>query len=327
MKRFKVKYKEKNVDIIIEKGLFNHIENYIDQEKKYFIITDSNVSLYYLNPLKEKIYKSESYIIQSGEKSKNINEARKIFLSLIEKNFSRNDYIIALGGGVVSDLSAFVASIYKRGINLMIIPTSLIGQVDASLGGKTAIDYEEYKNQIGSFYHPNQILVDSNFLETLDKRNKRSGYAEIIKYGFTLNKKIYKALKEDKSIDDLIYLSLKTKAKITAKDEYDNSLRHILNFGHSIAHGIESSSNFSIIHGEAVAIGMVYEISEKYKSELINILKKYDLDYACNISKEELKKYILQDKKINGLTIDKIIIDKIGKSHLEKVKIEDFIGE
>ncbi|BCU67179.1 3-dehydroquinate synthase [Sulfolobales archaeon HS-7] len=213
--------------------------------------------------------------IDDGERSKNLQTVLSIIDKLIELNLSRRDTLIAVGGGTVTDVVGFIASIYKRGINLTNVPTTLLGMVDASLGGKNGIDYRGIKNLIGTFYQPKLVLEDLRFLDSLEQKNFRQGLAEVIKYGITLNKRLYDYLsnnserilqRDEEAVEEIIASSVESKLQIVSSDERERiGIRSVLNFGHTVGHVIESLSGFSIHHGMAVAVGMVCEaeISEE----------------------------------------------------------------
>ena len=246
---------------------------------------------------------------------------------LIENNFSRNDAIIALGGGVVGDLAGFVSSTYKRGIDFYNIPTSLLAMVDSSIGGKTAINFDGYKNMVGSFYQPKKVIIDPNTLLTLNKRELYSGLVEAIKMGATNDKELFELIENSSNlfedIESIIRKSLLIKKDVILKDTYEKNIRKVLNFGHTIGHAIESISKFSLLHGECVGIGMLYFSSKSVRDRIKKVLKKYDLPISYDVSKELLIDNIIKDKKVNKDSISIIKVNEIGSFIIEDVNIDE----
>jgi len=329
-KNLTVKYQSKDVEVYIENGLLDNLTKYIDKEKRYFILTDENVKELYLDRLQKQLKNSIVYVLKPAEESKNIEESLKIITNMLSKNISKNDCIIALGGGVITDIGGFVASIYKRGIKYINIPTTLLAQVDSSLGGKCGVNFlvnnQYYKNQVGTIYHPDLILVDPLVLKTLKKADYLSGLGEVVKYGLCFDRELFEELFTDFLIEDVIFKCLKIKADITSRDEFENDIRMTLNFGHTIAHAIESYTNFLIPHGTSVAIGMLYEVSDELIiNKLQTLYNKLGIIYNLNFNKSDLIKYIEKDKKITDQEINLPILIKIGQTKLIKIKTNDFL--
>ena len=273
-------------------------------------------------------------ILQHGEQAKSVQNFQKILNFLADNNFDRTDLIVAVGGGVVGDISGFVASSYLRGIQFIQIPTTLLAQVDSSVGGKTAINILSGKNLVGAFYNPKGVIIDTNVLHSLPNRQLKAGLAEVIKYAFIQNNALFSLLKkypkkilskDHKIIEEIIFLSLQTKARIVTKDEKENSIRAILNFGHTFGHAIEAHGKYKkILHGEAVAKGMRIAskisylenlISEKEYEEVIALLQKYEFDLSVDQYKyRELKPYIFRDKKIKAGKLNLILLNKLSNA-------------
>ena len=273
-------------------------------------------------------------ILQHGEQAKSVQNFQKILNFLADNNFDRTDLIVAVGGGVVGDISGFVASSYLRGIQFIQIPTTLLAQVDSSVGGKTAINILSGKNLVGAFYNPKGVIIDTNVLHSIPNRQLKAGLAEVIKYAFIQNKALFSLLKkypkkilskDHKIIEEIIFLSLQTKARIVTKDEKENGIRAILNFGHTFGHAIEAHGKYKkILHGEAVAKGMRIAskisylenlISEKEYKEVIALLQKYEFDLSVDQYKyRELKPYIFRDKKIKAGKLNLILLNKLSNA-------------
>ena len=323
------------------KKVKNLIEKNLNGVNKICIISDKNIPFKIKKKLNQilKIYDLTIYDLKVSEKIKSFRVANKIVEELLKKNFNRSDCVIALGGGVVGDLAAFVASIIKRGIKFINIPTTLLSQVDSSIGGKTGVNTPQGKNLIGTFYQPDFVVSDVSTLSSLPIREMVCGYGEILKHSLILDKKFFKWLtkngkqiiidKNKNIIKKAIIKSCKIKSKIIEKDENENNLRKILNFGHTFAHGFEATKKFSkkINHGEAVILGMMMAIKLAYEkkklsyAEMIQVKKHYlDLNLPINLGeyfkKKEINKIVFfmkKDKKNLDGKIILILIRKIGQ--------------
>ena len=306
---------------------------------KVMIISDDGIPRKITNQIsgickeKTKVFKT---ILKQGEASKSIENFKKILNTLIEKKFDRSDLIIALGGGVVGDISGYVASSYLRGISFIQIPTTLLAQVDSSVGGKTAINIPAGKNLVGAFYNPKGVIIDTDTLNSLPEREFKSGLAEVLKYGLIQNKYLLSLLYENSSevllrkeriIQEIIFESIKSKSKIVIADEKENGLRAILNFGHTFGHAIEANGKYKkILHGEAVAKGMLIASRISFLENLIPLkdLKKIELllkDFKFDLSLGEyqysdLKPYIYRDKKVKAGKLNLILLEKISKAKI-----------
>ena len=318
------------------------IKRKLPNVKKICIISDNKLPRLLLRKLIKSLkkYELKVYKLSVNEKTKSFKVANKIIEQLLKDNFNRSDCIIALGGGVLGDLSAFISNLTKRGLKLVNIPTTLLAQVDASIGGKTGINSSQGKNLIGTYYQPDFILSDVSILKSLPQREIISGYGEILKHSLISDKKFFLWLfkngkkivnrKNNVFLKKAIIKSCKIKCKIVNKDEKEKDLRMILNFGHTFAHGFESAKNFSkkLNHGEAVLLGMmiVSELSNKKKQlsikELLLIKKHYfNLKLPMYINKifkkKEINKivyFMKKDKKNINEKINLILLNKIGKT-------------
>lgn len=311
-------------NIEIGENILHKLEDFYKPSGKVLVVLDDNVDKYGYFEKLNKPY--EKLVLPNGEKTKSFEYAQKILEVLLTKNFTRDDTLIALGGGVIGDLVGFVASIYMRGIKFVSIPTTLLSMVDSSVGGKTAINFLEYKNSIGAFYQPSFVLIDTKVLDTLEKRQFNNGMAEVIKYGCIYSKDLFYSLEKEFNLQEVIYKCLDLKRNVVEKDEKDLGLRKVLNFGHTIGHGIESYYNMEkYFHGEAVAIGMVkITKDEKMKNIIINMLLKYDLPIETDYDKSEVFQLMKNDKKAGkNNTIDIILLEEIGKAYIEKVSIDE----
>ena len=325
-----------NVDITLKKVIDNSYTITIDTLKEqYFdtkvaIITNPKVSGLHLNYLLNKISAKELYIItvNDGEMYKNLDSLNSILEKLFDHKFNRKSLLIALGGGVIGDMTGFAASIYQRGINFIQVPTTLLSQVDASVGGKTGINNRFGKNLIGAFYQPQSVLIDPHFLSTLPSREFGAGVAEIVKMAVTFNKEFFEYLQEvdlrDKDIlKEVIAKAVKTKADVVSQDEKEKGIRAALNYGHTFAHVIENETQYTkYLHGEAVAIGMVMAndlsvrlglMSEEEAQSVKSLLEKYNLPTRYEIKDvEQFFEAFYLDKKSEDTKLTFILASSIG---------------
>ena len=331
-----------NYDIIIQKGLLNNLSKEIWEVfkgKKIFILTDKNVDGFYgdrvLKELSDFGYDVKKLVLEPGEETKGFFTLPKVYDELLSFKITRSDLILTLGGGVIGDLGGFVASTYLRGIPFIQVPTTLLAQVDSSVGGKVGIDLDKGKNLVGSFYHPKKVIIDPEVLNSLSDRVFNDGMAEVIKYGCIKDKDFFNNLLKYKdkeevmnNIEYIIHNCCKIKKEVVEKDEKDTGERMLLNFGHTIGHAIEQYYNYNkYTHGEAVAIGM-YEITriseesfetEKGTADIIkNILIKYNLPYKLDIDINKIKETISLDKKNIDNKLNLIFLSKIGESKIVK---------
>ncbi|NMW84839.1 3-dehydroquinate synthase [Peptoniphilus sp. AGMB00490] len=334
----KIQVKENNYTIDIVYKCEEKIKNFLNKNRdsKYLVITDENVYNLYSERLKNIMYGLNFYIFKfpAGEKSKSMENYININKFLLENNFNRGDIIIAFGGGVVGDISGFVAATYLRGIDFIAMPTTLLSMIDSSVGGKNGINFMNLKNQIGSFYFPKYVYIDYSFLETLDDRNINNGLAEIFKYSVLKDKNLFYYLKSCNKLDykKIIYESLNIKLDFVKEDERDKGKRQKLNLGHTIGHGIESLSNYKLNHGESIGIGTIYMARAAYKmgiaksdfsKELILAFKNHNLPTSYDFDTDEILEILKHDKKINKNLINVILPIKIGEVINKKVTFDE----
>ncbi len=316
---------EQGYNIVLERGALNKASDYLNLNRKCLIVTDSGVPSEYAVTICEQAKEGHIITIPQGEASKSFDNYKMLLSYMVENSFTRTDCVIAVGGGVVGDLSGFVASSFMRGIDFYNIPTTLLSQVDSSIGGKVAIDFNGVKNIIGAFYQPKAVLIDSNTLKTLDKRQISSGLCEAIKMATTSDSELFKLIENstnlENDIDTIIEKALLIKKNVVEIDPKEKGLRKILNFGHTIGHAIESETG--LLHGECVALGMLPMCSTSVKKRLTQILEKYSLPTSINSDTDKLISYIIHDKKASGSQITIIYVDKIGSYKMRKVEIAE----
>ncbi|MFW6029712.1 MAG: 3-dehydroquinate synthase [Halanaerobiales bacterium] len=327
-----IKTEEKKYNIYITNNIINDLPNYISKYYhgiKIFLVTDENVMNLYGDKVSTLLidagYELTTFIVPAGEKSKSYEYFQKGHDILVENDFKRDNLILALGGGVVGDLAGFIAATFMRGIPFVQIPTTLLAQVDSSVGGKTAINHSAGKNLIGAFYQPEFVLIDPNFLKTLDSRELKTGLAEVIKHGFIADQRLLAYLGEHaeeiynydvESLIYIIYKSCKIKSSIVNQDEKEKGKRALLNFGHTIAHALEAITEYEKYnHGEAVAVGMIGAAYISYKKGKIskedyqfvfNLVEEYDLptDFQYNENPEKVYEKLFYDKKVMRNNLD-----------------------
>ena len=319
-------------DIIIDKNLLNDVKNLFPHKSKYsqhVIIFDSNIDSNTIAKIKA-LFNDALYIsIDLTNNKKSFEQFLYIQKKLISYNVDRNSLILSIGGGSTGDLVAFVASTYNRGVNYVQIPTTLLAMIDSSIGGKTGLDSKDGKNLIGTFYHPQLVVIDTNFLLTLSKEEITSGLFEAIKYGVAFDLELFLFIKENKDdlysiniLTDIIEWCCQIKTDIIIKDEKDNSIRNKLNFGHTIGHAIESIYN--IRHGEAVAYGMLCAaqisrgnntLDKNQLDEIVTLINHFDLPKIIFDIEKILEQLSKDKKRINGKN-NFILLNSIGNSYI-----------
>ena len=318
-------------DVIIQRNILNNVTEYLSLQRKVLILTDDGVPSEYVLKISSQCLNPIIVTVKQGEQSKNIDNYQLVMKTLIEHGFTRTDCLVSIGGGVVGDLGGFISSTYMRGIDFYNVPTTLLSQVDSSIGGKTAIDYNGIKNIIGSFYTPKCVLIDPNTLKTLDKRQLHAGLVEAIKMACTCSSSLFEIISKSKNlendIDEIIFQSLQIKQKIVEEDLEEKGLRRVLNFGHTLGHIIESASNYNLLHGECVGIGMLSFSSDKARKQIKKMLKKYNLPTSYDLTLKDIEDYLIHDKKKTGDYIWIVSVENIGSYELKKIKIDELYNK
>ncbi|MEO6904954.1 MAG: 3-dehydroquinate synthase [Ginsengibacter sp.] len=329
----KYSFSSETIDVYFN-GDFTLIEDLVDKGNA-IVITDENI----FAKQSEKFNGWKTIVLKVGEQFKNQHAVDEIINQLIDLNADRQTFIVGVGGGVVTDIAGFAASVYMRGIKFAFVPTSILAMVDASVGGKNGVDVGVYKNLVGTINHPEFLLYDYSFLETLPHEEWINGFAEIIKHACIRDESMFYHL-EEKSLADfqslkenigkLIRQNVDIKCNVVASDERETGERKLLNFGHTIGHAIENTAKLP--HGSAVSIGMVAAcvISEKINdfskegSERVkHLLSKYQLPVAFNFDKEKTWEILLHDKKKTGSDMNFVVLDKIGRASIKKIPLND----
>ncbi len=323
-----VKTQNGTYNIYLERGALSKVGEYFKLDRKVLIVTDSGVPYEYAKLVATHCKEPFIVTIKMGEKSKNIETFTYLLECLVKNDFTRTDCIVAVGGGVVGDISGFVASVFMRGITFYNIPTTVLSQVDSSIGGKTAIDFLGYKNIVGAFYPPMSVLIDPDTLKTLPKRQIQNGLAEAVKMSLTSDPLLFDIFESAdvlKNIDTIIERSLNIKKNIVEQDEKESGIRKFLNFGHTLAHAIESANDLEkYYHGECVSIGMIPMCSPSIRNRLLPILEKLGLPTETEYTVNQLLKGIKHDKKASGDKITVVFVSKVGEAELKTLSFDEY---
>lgn len=350
MQKIKINLGPKTYEIEIEAGILEKIGGKIKEfvhGEKIAIITDTNVDPIY-GEILENSLKKEDYIVQrivfkAGEQSKNLQVLEKVYSKLSDFGLTRSDLIITLGGGVTGDLGGFAAATFLRGVDFIQVPTSLLAQIDSSVGGKVAVDLPSGKNLVGNFYQPKAVYIDPKLLKTLPKKYLHDGFAEAIKYSCIRDIELFEkfeSMSTDEDIinnsEEIIFRCCSIKGKIVEGDEFDKGERMVLNFGHTIGHAVEKYYGFNkYTHGEGVGIGMIritgttekLNITEKGTTKRIkNLLEKFNLPTSVTLKSCDIHEIIKMDKKKSGSKITIVLLKKLGQGELLKIDFKN-IGE
>lgn len=308
--------------------------------KRVCIVTDANVEKLYADEIlqifSELGFQCTRFIFPAGEAAKTLDTVKQLYASLIQKQFSRQDLLVALGGGVVGDLCGYAAATFLRGIDFIQIPTTLLAQVDSSIGGKTGVDFDSYKNMVGAFHMPKLVYTNISTIQTLPKREYYNGFAEVMKYGLIKDVSFYEWLIENMGdicdcvpavMPEMIFTSCRIKKMVVEKDPHDKGLRAILNFGHTVGHALEKATDFRFLHGECVALGSVAAAFISWKKgylgadeyyEIRDMFVPFNLPISIDdIKADEIMKYVKFDKKSDGEKIQYVLLKKVGKAFID----------
>jgi 3-dehydroquinate synthase len=327
MKTLHVGIKDHPYDLFIDEGLITRLGDVIKHEGQAVIVTDTGVPIEYIKAAKESLNTPHVFTFNQGESNKTIETVAALIAKLQAALITRSDFIVAVGGGIVGDVAGFVASIYLRGIDFYNVPTTLLSQIDSSVGGKVGVNSPVSKNAIGAFKQPRGVFIDPTVLNTLEERQFNSGVAELIKHALIKDADLFHDLETkpfSKNIIDFILRSVSIKRDIVVKDVYDQNERQLLNFGHTIAHGLEKISKHDLLHGEAVAIGMSYMSKDLPEYErVVALLKKFSLPTETPFSYEQLKSVMSLDKKTKKDSITLVLLESLGKAVLSTGSLND----
>ena len=314
-------------DIIIERGALQKAGEYLDLDRKVLVLTDDGVPERYAQTVAAQAKDGHVFTVSQGEESKSIPTFSKVLSELLKLGFSRRDAVVAVGGGVVGDLAGFVASAYMRGIDFYNTPTTVLSQVDSSIGGKTAVNLDGIKNIVGAFKQPKRVLVDLELLSTLPERQISNGLAEAVKMSLTSDAELFGLFEKgniSERMDEIITRSLCIKKDVVEQDEKELGLRKILNFGHTIGHGIESFEHLNgLYHGECVALGMIPMVSEELRPRLIKVLDMLGLPTSVELDADEVYRAMTHDKKGEGDSVTVTTVSQPGSFEMKKIAFSE----
>lgn len=321
-----VKTSQGDYDILIERGSLHRTGEVFNLNRKVLVVSDSGVPEQYAMTVASQCDEAVLFVFEQGEASKCMDTYISLLQTLTDNAFTRTDCVVAVGGGVVGDMAGFAAATYMRGIDFYNIPTTVLSQVDSSIGGKTAIDFGGYKNLVGAFYPPKGVLIDSNVLDTLPQRHISNGLAEAIKMALTHDAKLLELLENADSVtDEIILRALMVKKQVVEADEHEGGLRKALNFGHTLGHAIESVCDMqAYYHGECVALGMIPMCASDVRERLVNVLERFDLPTAYRGDADALIEACRHDKKAAGDTITVVFVPSVGSFEMKQIPFAEY---
>lgn len=322
-----VELEKNSYTITVERGALARAGSYMNLNRKVLVVTDSGVPEKYAQTVAACCKTPVTVTVPQGEGSKNIRNFEELLRTMLQNGFTRTDCVVAVGGGVVGDMAGFAAAAFMRGIDFYNIPTTVLSQVDSSIGGKVAIDLDHIKNCVGAFHQPKAVLIDPEILNTLPSRQIASGLAEALKMAVNFDEALLARFETEdvlSNIDEIIAASLRIKAEVVRQDEKETGLRRVLNFGHTIGHGIETAAGLdTLYHGECVALGMLPMCSEALRPRVKAVLQKLGLPTACQVDADSVWQAMSHDKKLSGDTITVVYAEKAGSFQLRPMPLED----
>lgn len=311
----------RSYDIVIERGVLKKAGSLLNLNRKCLIVTGAMVPRAYSECIASQCREHVIVTVEPGENSKSFPIYERLCRTMLAHDFHRSDCVIAVGGGVIGDLAGFAAASYMRGIDFYNLPTTVLSQVDSSIGGKVAINLDGVKNIVGAFWQPRKVLIDPDTLKTLPQRQISNGLAEAVKMACTSDAALFSFMEEHdlmEHMDEIIIGSLKIKKSIVEQDETEQGLRKLLNFGHTIGHGIESTG--ALLHGECVALGMLPMCSDDVRARLLPVLEKAGLPTSADFDRDAVWEAMRHDKKAAAGSTDIVTVDEIGRGKIERVK-------
>ncbi len=317
---------ERSYDITIERGCLDKAGELFDLKRKTCIVTDEGVPREYAGRVAAQCASAVICTVAQGEEHKSLESMSRICETMLAHNFSRRDCVVAVGGGMVGDLAGYAAASYMRGVDFYNIPTTLLSQVDSSIGGKTGVNLGGVKNIVGAFWQPKGVLIDTDTLETLPPRLRAEGMAEAIKMLAAFDAPLFAAVEQGDAwamLEDILVGSLRLKKAVVERDEREAGLRKLLNFGHTIGHGVEAAANGALYHGECVAIGMLPMCAEGVRARLRAILERLGLPTETALDKTVIWEAMKHDKKSNAKGFSAVFLDEPGKAYAKDVTYDE----
>ena len=313
-------------DIIVERGALARVGTLLNLDRRVLVVTDDGVPAAYAKAVAAACKSPVLVTVPMGEDSKSISTLSHLLSTMLQSGFTRTDAVVAVGGGVVGDLSGFAAATFMRGIDFYNIPTTLLSQVDSSIGGKTGVNLNGVKNMVGAFWQPRGVLIDPDTLETLPPRLRAEGMAEYVKMALCFDERMFEALeKEDpwQDTEQALHNALSLKKMVVEADERESGLRKLLNFGHTIGHGVESAAQGALYHGECVAIGMMPMCSDAVRGRLQPVLEKLGLPVSTDLDKETIWAAMQHDKKSDSTGFSAVFVEEIGKAYTKTISFDE----
>lgn len=315
--------------IILDSGVLSHAGEHLDLARRVLVVTDSGVPEEYAETVAGACRQARICTVPTGESSKNMDSYQKLLGEMLALGMGRGDCVVAVGGGMVGDLAGFAAATYMRGVDFYNVPTTLLAQVDSSVGGKTAIDMNGVKNIVGAFHQPRAVLIDTDTLRSLSRRQMAAGLAESVKMAMTCDAALLELIESSSDLTadlpEIIARSLAIKARVVEQDPTEQGLRRVLNFGHTIGHAIESCAGGELLHGECVALGMLPMCAPALRHRLAGILRKCGLPTTCGFTARQLLPYLRHDKKAASGEIRIVLADEAGAFRMEKETPEEIL--
>ena len=315
--------------IILDSGVLSHAGEHLDLARRVLVVTDSGVPEEYAETVAGACRQARICTVPAGESSKNMGSYQQLLGEMLALGMGRGDCVVAVGGGMVGDLAGFAAATYMRGVDFYNVPTTLLAQVDSSVGGKTAIDMNGVKNIVGAFHQPRAVLIDTDTLRSLSRRQMAAGLAESVKMAMTCDAALLELIESSSDLTadlpEIIARSLSIKARVVEQDPMEQGLRRVLNFGHTIGHAVESCAGGKLLHGECVAMGMLPMCGPALRPRLTNILRKCGLPTGCGFTPRQLLPYLLHDKKAFSDGISVVMVDEPGSFRMEKQAPEEIL--
>lgn len=309
-------------NIYIERGALNKAAELLNLNRKVLVVTDSGVPAEYAEKISAQCKEGYICTVNEGEESKSLEVYEMLLKKMLEYGFTRKDAVVAVGGGVCGDLAGFVAASFMRGVDFYNIPTTVLSQVDSSIGGKVAVNLGRIKNIVGAFYQPVAVLIDPETLKTLPDRQVSAGLAEAVKMALTFDKELFELIENHPApmeiIDEIIVGSLLIKKRVVEEDEKESGLRKVLNFGHTVGHAIESVAKGDLYHGECVALGMLAVCEGDIKERTLKVLKSLNLPTEYKADKAALTEAASHDKKAGASTVTVITADTVGEFKMQE---------
>ena len=315
--------------IILDSRVLSHAGEHLDLARRVLVVTDSGVPEEYAETVAGACPQARICTVPAGESSKNMGSYQQLLGEMLALGMGRGDCVVAVGGGMVGDLAGFAAATYMRGVDFYNVPTTLLAQVDSSVGGKTAIDMNGVKNIVGAFHQPRAVLIDTDTLRSLSRRQMAAGLAESVKMAMTCDAALLELIESSSDLPadlpEIIARSLSIKARVVEQDPTEQGLRCVLNFGHTIGHAVESCAGGKLLHGECVAMGMLPMCGPALRPRLTNILRKCGLPTGCGFTPRQLLPYLLHDKKAFSDGISVVMVDEPGSFRMEKQTPEEIL--